>query len=70
MRIIITVKTKFGEFSSIPTDINQDEFETLIKISNKFNQTGYEMETTDGYVIIPQEIMKESIIIIKKNETD
>ena len=37
--------------------------------SKNFYLVGYEMETENGFIVIPPDVIKESILLIEKNET-
>ena len=68
MIIHILIKNKFGEFKSKNIEIDNEDYEKIIELSRSFHISGYEMDTDDGFVVIPPEIIKESILIIKINE--
>ena len=69
MKINLTIKNKLGEYKSAPIDVNAEDYENIIELSKQFYLSGYEMETENGFVVIPPEIIKESILLIEKNET-
>jgi hypothetical protein len=69
MKISLTIKNKLGEYKSVPIDVNTEDYENIIELSKQFYLSGYEMETENGFVVIPPEIIKESILLIEKNET-
>lgn len=66
MLISVIVKTSFGDFQSLPIEISDDSYEHVTELGKKFHISGYEMETKEGFVVIPPEIIKNSILIIKK----
>ena len=69
MNIILTIRNKLGEYRSKPIDVSIEDYENIIELSKQFYLSGYEMETENGFVVIPPEIIKESILLIEKNET-
>ena len=62
------MRNKFGEFLGKKAYINQEHYESLIKMSKTFYTSGgFELTCEDdSYVIFPPEIVKESILIINK----
>jgi hypothetical protein len=69
MVIKIKIKNKFGEFTSKSMDISDEDYINIIELSKDFYHSGYEMETEVGFVVIPPDLIKESILIIEKHET-
>jgi hypothetical protein len=69
MVIKIKIKNKFGEFTSNPMDISDEDYINIVELSKDFYHSGYEMETEEGFVVIPPDLIKESILIIEKHET-
>jgi hypothetical protein len=70
MEIFLIIKNKFGEFRSKPIMVDDEDYENIVELSKGFYLSGYEMDTEEGFVVMPPEIIKESILIIQKNETD
>lgn len=63
MIIEITIKNEFGEFKSLPIEVTNEEYVEIITLSKTFYNTGgYEMQTINGFVVIPPEIVKKSIL--------
>jgi hypothetical protein len=69
MNIVLTIKNRLGEYKSKPIEIDSGDYENIIELSKQFYLSGYEMETENGFVVIPPEVIKESILLIEKNET-
>lgn len=69
MKIVLTIKNKLGEYKSKPIEVNTEDYENIVELSKQFYLSGYEMETENGFVVIPPEVIKESILLIEKNET-
>jgi hypothetical protein len=66
MEISVIIKNKYGDFKSLPIEIDDESYQQVIELSKKFYISGYEMETKEGFVVIPPEIIKESILIIER----
>ena len=66
MKIVLIVKNKFGEFRSNPIELEEEDYEIIVELSKGFYLSGYEMDTEEGFVVMPPEIIKESILIIQK----
>lgn len=66
MNIKITIKNNFGEFNSLPININDEEYEEIIEMSKNFYLTGgYEMQTDEGFLVIPPDIVSQSILLVQ-----
>lgn len=67
MKIQIQIINKFGTFNGEIIDIDESQYAIIVEMSKSFYETGFEMETEDGgFVIIPPDIVKDSILKIKK----
>ena len=65
MVIEITLKNEFGEFKSIPIEVTEQEYEEIILLSKTFYTSGgYEIQTEQGFIVIPPEIVKKSILCL------
>jgi hypothetical protein len=69
METVIVIKNKFGEFRSKKFEVSEEDYEKIIELSKNFYSSGYEMETESGFLVIPPDIIKESILFIETNET-
>ena len=69
MKIYIVIVNKFGKFKSRPIDVNEEEYEKIIELSRAFYISGYEMDTVNGFIVIPPDVIKESILLIEIDET-
>lgn len=71
MKIVIKIKNEFGEFESLPFEIPEDEYSSVLEMSKNFYDSGgYEMQTKQGFLVIPPEIVKKSILILETNYDD
>lgn len=66
MEISILIKTKFGDFKSKEILIDEEDYEQIVEFSKNFYLTGYEMETENGFIVIPPDVIKDSILLIEK----
>jgi len=65
MKIQIVIKNKFGEFKSKSFDIPKEDYAQIMELSKTFYKTGYEMETDYGFVVIPPDVIRDSILFIE-----
>jgi hypothetical protein len=68
MNIHIIIINKFGEFKSRPIEVNEEEYEKIIELSRTFYISGYEMDTINGFIVIPPDVIRESILLIELDE--
>lgn len=54
-----------GEFTSDEMIVSEDQYNDLIKMSAGFYNNGYEMHLPNGFMVVPPEIVKRSILIIE-----
>ena len=67
MKIQIQVINKFGTFNGEILTIDESQYKIIVEMSKNFYETGFEMETEDGgFLIVPPDIVKDSILKIKK----
>lgn len=66
MNINIIIKTKYGEFKSKDIEIQDEDYENVLELSKNFYIVGYEMETENGFIVIPPDVIKDSILLIEK----
>lgn len=66
----IILRNDFGEFFGKKAKINQEQYDSLVDMSKKFHLVGgFELTLVDDtFMIFPPEIVKKSILIIKKEE--
>jgi hypothetical protein len=62
----MVIKNTFGEFLSEKMEMSDTQFDGMIEVSKKFyiDDSGFEMWMEDGFIIIPPDIKKNSILII------
>lgn len=65
MKVKLILKNELGEFESNLMDCNQDEYLTMVDMSKSFYSSGFEMYLEDGFMVVPPEIVRKSILIIK-----
>jgi hypothetical protein len=57
----------YGTYKGEIMIINQDQYDTIIELSKKFYESGFELNCEDGsFVVFPQEITRRSILRINK----
>ncbi len=66
MTIQMLLQNELGTFTSEKMEISKEQYLELIEISKKFytEDTGFEMWIDDGFVIVPPEITRKSILTI------
>lgn len=72
MIIQMVVLNKLGEFYSEQLTVTETQYSEMIEMSKKFfiQDNGFEMWTESGFIIIPPEITKKSILSINVIEYD
>jgi hypothetical protein len=65
MKIKMKLKNDLGEFDSEIMEVNEDQLQGLIDVSKGFYTSGYEMYTTNGFMVVGPEILKKSILFIE-----
>jgi hypothetical protein len=70
--IQLVFKNEFGEFIGKKATMSREKYKELLTIVNGFyNNNGFELSCEDGtFVVFPPEIVKKSILIVKKIEKD
>jgi hypothetical protein len=66
--IQLVLKNEFGEFYGKKATMSPENYKKLIEIANGFfNNSGFELSCEDdSYVVFAPEIVKKSILIVKK----
>ena len=67
MIVRIKIITEFGEFSSVPIEMNEDQYLKLLEGSKNYYLGGYEMFMENGHFIASPDIVKKSILLIEKH---
>ena len=73
MIVEMIMKNELGEFHSEKMTVTSDQYLELIEVSKKFylvEETGFEMWLEDGFMVVPPEITKKSILLINILEYD
>ena len=65
MTIIFKLKNEFGEFVSEELDVSLSQYQTILEMSKSFYEGGYEMHLPSGFMVVPPEVVKKSILIIE-----
>ena len=68
VEIQIVLKNHFGEFLGKKSVLNEDQYKNLLQMSKSFyNGSGFELTCEDGsFVVFPPEIVRQSILLVKK----
>lgn len=66
MEMIFKLKTEWGEFESEIFEVSEDNFQGLCDEALKFHMGTWSMMTKDGYLVVPPEICRKSILLIQK----
>jgi len=64
MEIEIKITNEFGVYTSVPLEVTEEEYQHIATLSKSFYINGYEMQTKDGFLVIPPEIVKKSILCL------
>jgi hypothetical protein len=66
MIIVFKLKNELGEFVSEEMSVTKEQFNNLVEMSRSFyNNIGYDMWLPNGFLVVPPEIVKKSILIIE-----
>lgn len=65
MEIVFKLKNDLGEFVSETMKVSETQYKELIEISKGFYGGSYEMYLPNGFMVVPPEILKKSILIIE-----
>jgi hypothetical protein len=69
MRVQLEIINEFGVFEGEVMNLTKEQYFTIKEMSKSFYETGFEMSTEDnGFIIIPPEIVRKSILKIKIKE--
>ena len=66
MVIQMNIKNELGDFYSEEMVVTKTEYVEMTELSKKFyvSETGFEMWTKDGFMIVPPELTRRSILSI------
>jgi hypothetical protein len=64
MKIVFRLKNDLGEFVSETMKVSETQYKELKEISKGFYTGPYEMYLPNGFMVVPPEILKRSILII------
>jgi hypothetical protein len=65
MKVSIILHTKFGDFESEDFDINKTDYENLKEQNKNFFEQSYHLKMPNGFLVVPSEVTKESILEFK-----
>jgi len=65
MEIVFKLKNDLGECVSETMKVSETQYKELIEISKGFYGGSYEMYLPNGFMVVPPEILKKSILIIE-----
>lgn len=70
--IQVVLKNEFGEFIGKKASMTPENYKKLLDISKGFfNSGGFELSCEDGsYIVFPPDIVRKSILIVKKIQED
>ena len=72
MIIQMVMKNELGDFFGEKMTVTSDQYLGMVEVSKKFylEENGFEMWMEDGFVVIPPEITRKSILLINIVEYD
>ena len=71
MKIKLKLLNDLGSFDSDVMEITEAQYLGLIEVSKNFyTEGGYEMYLESGFMVVPPDVVKKSILIIEVIETD
>jgi hypothetical protein len=70
MKIKLKLLNDLGSFDSEVMDVTEAQYLGLIEVSKTFYSGGYEMYLESGFMVVPPEVVKKSILIIEVVEID
>lgn len=66
MNIRMVLKCDLGEYKSEEMDVTEEQFNSLVEMSKSFYMNGgFEMHLDNGFLVVPPEIIKKSILMIE-----
>lgn len=67
MEIRICLLNEFGTFKSKVMDLTGEQYDGLIDVSKRFYEGGgFETHLEDGFMVVPPDIVRKSILIIEE----
>lgn len=66
MDCIFILKTEYGTLESEVFEVTDENFPKMCNEALKFHMGSWSMTTSEGLTIVPPEVLKKSILIIKK----
>lgn len=66
MIIEMILKNELGEFHSEKMNVTEGQYTDMVEISKSFyTQEGFDMWLEDGFMVVPPDIVKKSILLLK-----
>jgi hypothetical protein len=65
MNIVLKLKSELGEFVSETIELSETQYQELLEVSRGFYSGPYEMFLPNGFMVVPPEILKKSILIVE-----
>lgn len=60
------IKNELGEFHSERMIVTEKQYTDMVEISKNFyTQEGFDMWLQDGFMVVPPDIVKKSILLLK-----
>jgi hypothetical protein len=65
IKVQITILCEFGNFYGEILEVSVDQYRNIIDLSKNYYETGFEMNLeSGGFVILPPDIVKKSVLQI------
>jgi hypothetical protein len=66
MIVVFKIKNDLGEFVSEEIVVTEEQYENILEMSKSFYEGVYDMRTPNGFVVIPPDVVRKSVLIIEK----
>jgi hypothetical protein len=65
MKIMFKLKSELGEFTSEEMMVTEEQYKNLVEMARQFYNGGYDMWLPNGFLVVPPDVVKRSILIIE-----
>lgn len=65
MIIRFKLKNELGEYLSEKVEVTVDQYKNIVEMSKAFYNSGYDMYIENGFIVVPPDMVKKSILIIE-----
>lgn len=65
MIIRFNIKNELGEYFSDKMEVTEEQYKNIIEMSKTFYNSGYDMYLENGFIVVPPDMVKKSILIIE-----